>query len=60
MSVKETAKRIIDTLHDDTTLDDIIHALYIRAKIERSEREIREGKGISDDEAKKRLHKCPK
>ncbi len=60
MPVKEIAKNVIDTLPDDTTLDDIIHALYIRAKFDHGEREIREGKGISQEEAKQRLKKWVK
>jgi hypothetical protein len=60
MPVKEIAKNVIDTLPDDTTLDDIIHALYIRAKFDHGEREIREGKGISQEEAKQRLRKWVK
>jgi len=55
MQVKDIAKNVIDTLPDDTTLDDIVHALYIRAKFDHGEREIREGKGISQEEAKQRL-----
>jgi len=51
MQLKDIAKNVIDTLPDDTTLDDIIHALYIRAKFDHGEREIREGKGISQEEA---------
>ncbi|MBN2364694.1 MAG: hypothetical protein JXL67_00900 [Calditrichaeota bacterium] len=57
MNEKELAKNLIDTLPDDCTLDDIIHALYLRIKIEKSEKEIREGKGIPHEEAKKRLQK---
>ncbi|MBW1796447.1 MAG: hypothetical protein JRJ11_17905 [Deltaproteobacteria bacterium] len=60
MPVKEIAKNVIDTLPDDTTLDDIIHALYIRAKFNHGEREIREGKGVSQEEAKQRLRKWVK
>lgn len=60
MPVKEIAKNVIDTLPDDTTLDDIIHALYIRAKFDHGEREIREGKGVSQEEAKQRLRKWVK
>lgn len=36
-------------------MDDIIHALYINVKSSRGEREIREGKGITHAQAKKRL-----
>ena len=41
-------------------MDDIIYALYVNAKFERGEQEIREGKGISNDEAKQRLQKWVK
>ena len=54
---KETAKQVIDSLPDDATMDDIIHALYVNVKFARGEREIREGKGITHAEAKERLRK---
>jgi hypothetical protein len=57
MLTKETAKRVIDSLPDDATMDDIIHALYSNLKFARGEREIRAGKGISHEEAKERLRK---
>ncbi len=54
-SVKDKAKSIIDNLPEDSTMDDIMHALYIKAKIELGEREIEEGKGIPHEEVKQRL-----
>ena len=57
MPVKDIAKRVIDSLPDEATMDDIIHALYVETKFEHREREIREGKGIPHTEAKQRLHK---
>jgi hypothetical protein len=57
MAVKDEAKQVIDALPDDATMDDIIHALYVRAKFEHGERQIREGRGISHDAAKERLEK---
>lgn len=57
MAVKDIAKRVIDALPDDATMDDIIHALYIRAKCERGENQIREGKGIPHEQAKQRMQK---
>jgi hypothetical protein len=57
MPVKDIAKQVIDSLPDEATMDDIIHALYVKTKFERGEREIREGKGISHSEAKQRLQK---
>lgn len=60
MPEKEIAKQVIDTLPDTATLDDITHALYIRAKFAKGEREIRDGKGVPHDEAKQRLKKWVK
>lgn len=57
MPTKETAKQVIDSLPDDVTMDDIIHALYVNIKFARGEQEIREGRGIAHAEAKKRLEK---
>ena len=57
MRGKDAAKQVIEALPDDATVDDIIHALYIRVKCERGEREIRDGKGIPHDQAKQRMQK---
>ena len=57
MPEKDAAKKVIDALPDEATMDDIIHALYVKTKFERGEREIREGKGITHAEAKQRLYK---
>lgn len=57
MPVKETAKRVIDTLPDNISMDDVIHALYVNVKFNRGKQEIREGKGVPHEEAKKRLEK---
>jgi hypothetical protein len=60
MTVKEIAKQTIDILPNEAVFDDIIHALYIKAKFEHGENEIRNGKGILNIEAKKRLQKWVK
>ncbi len=54
---KETAKQVIDSLPNDASMEDIIHALYINIKFSRGEQEIRDGKGISQAEAEKSLEK---
>jgi hypothetical protein len=56
-AVKDQVKKIIDNLPDDTTIDDVMHALYIQAKLERAEKSITDGKGISHEDAKQRLQK---
>jgi len=38
-------------------MDDIIHALYLNIKFAHGESEIRNGGGVSDRDAKKRLEK---
>jgi hypothetical protein len=55
MTDKELAKKLIEALPDDSTLDDIIHVLYIRTKMEKSEKEVREVNSIPHNEAKNRL-----
>ncbi len=57
LAVKETAKRVIDTLPDSATMDDIIHALYLNIKFAHGEKEIRNGKGVSHSDAKNRFKK---
>ncbi len=57
MVVKDIAKHVIDTLPGQATMDDIVHALYIATKFNHGEQEIREGKGISHEEARKMLEK---
>jgi predicted transcriptional regulator len=57
MRLKDVAKNVIDRLPDESSLDDIMHALYITAKFERGEDQIRRGLGVSHEEAKKKLQK---
>ena len=60
MTEKEIAKQVIDTLPTSATMDDVMHALYVRSKFAKGEQEIRDGKGIPHDEAKRRLSKWVK
>jgi hypothetical protein len=57
MTVREIAKSVIEALPEDASMDDIMQALYLRAKLERAERSIDEGRGIPHAVAKKRLQK---
>ncbi|MGI6387972.1 MAG: hypothetical protein ACOX2W_12805 [Desulfomonilia bacterium] len=36
-------------------MDEIIHALYVNVKFSRGEKELREGRGVSQTDAKKKL-----
>ena len=60
MTVKEIAKSVINSLPQNATIDDVIHALYVHAKFHRGEQEIKQKKGISHEDAKKRLRKWVK
>jgi hypothetical protein len=57
MVVKDVAKQVIDNLPDEVSLEDIIQALNVRAKFDSGDRQIDEGRGVSHEEAKKRLAK---
>ena len=57
MAVKDVARRVIDALPDEASMDDIIHALYVNKKFRRGERQIQEGRGVPHEEAKRRLQK---
>jgi hypothetical protein len=57
MCAKAAAKHVIDGLPKNVTMDEVIHALYVASKFDRGEREIRAGKGISDEDAKSRMKK---
>jgi len=59
-NTKEEAKHVIESLPNEATMDDIMRALYISTKFQKGEREIREGRGIDDETARKRLQKWSK
>ena len=55
MTVKDMAMNVINSLPPRATMDDIIHALYIHTKFQHGEQEIKQNKGISHANAKRRL-----
>lgn len=57
MTVKDIARQIIDSLPEDASLDDIMQALYLNTKFRKGEQEIRDGQGISHEEAKAQIRK---
>lgn len=54
-TVKESAHNLIDKLPDQANWDDLMHALYVRQKLERSLKAAEEGNVTSHDDAKKRF-----
>ena len=57
MSTKEEVIKIIKGLPDNATIEDIMHQLYVRAKIEAGIKELDEGKGIPHEEAMDKISK---
>jgi len=54
---KDTIIEMIKTLPDDTTMEDIIEAIYVRKKIEKGLKDSQEGRLFTHEEAKERLAK---
>jgi len=54
-TAKEEIRRLIDTLPDDATWEDVQYSIYVRERIERGRRENAEGKLLDEDEAEHRM-----
>jgi len=50
MNIKEEAKRIIDTLPDNSSWEDIMHRIYVRQSIEAGLNDIDEGRTMDVEE----------
>jgi predicted transcriptional regulator len=56
-SLKKNIAKMIRSLPDDSSVEDIQYHLYVLDKIQKGQQAIRDGKGISHEEAKARLSK---
>jgi predicted transcriptional regulator len=54
-TVKDEIKRMVDSLPDDATWEDVQHSIYVRERIERGRREAAGGKIIDQDEVERRM-----
>jgi predicted transcriptional regulator len=54
-AVKEKALRVIQSLPDDCTMEDIQYHLYVRDKVERGMQAIADGRVVSQEEAERRI-----
>jgi predicted transcriptional regulator len=54
-SAKEEVRRLLDTLPDDASLEDVQYAIYVRERIERGRREAADGKLIDHEEVERRM-----
>jgi predicted transcriptional regulator len=55
--LKEQAIKAIRKLPDTATVDDIIYQVYFIAQVEAGMNDVREGRVVSHEEAKKRMRK---
>ncbi len=56
-SLKDGVADMIHNMPDDSSLEDIQYHLYVLEKVRKGRQSIKDGKGISNEEAKARLSK---
>ncbi len=56
-SLKDEVADMIHNMPDDSSLEDIQYHLYVLEKVRKGRQSIKDGKGISNEEAKARLSK---
>ena len=56
-TVKHEVVKLINSLPDEVGYDEIMAEIYFRQKVDKSLKQIEEGKVISHEEAKKRISK---
>ena len=54
-TIKEEAHKVIDSLPENATWDDLMYELYVRQKIEAGIRAADEGRVISHEQVKQRF-----
>ena len=54
-TAKEEVRRILDSLPDDATLEDVQYRIYIRQAIVAGLRDVDEGRVISQEEVQRRM-----
>lgn len=55
--IKDDVKQLIDKLPDDCSIEDIQYTLYVHSKIQKGQKDMKEGHLISQDEVEKRMEK---
>ena len=55
MIAKKQIQEVIERMPDEIDVEDLMYELYVIDKIEAGRKDVREGKIISHEEAKKRL-----
>ena len=57
MKTKDKVKQMLKGLPDNVTMEDIHYHLYVRQKVEKGLKDIREGRFFTQEEAEKRFKK---
>lgn len=57
LGVKQEILKMIQTLPDEVTIDDIMAELYFKSQVDAGLNELDEGKGILHEEVEKRMSK---
>lgn len=57
MRVREKVIKMIEELPEDITVSNIMAELYLRQNVDEGLKELDEGKGVSHEEAKRRLNR---
>ncbi|MGD0618805.1 MAG: hypothetical protein ABSB67_14200 [Bryobacteraceae bacterium] len=54
-TAKEEVRRLLDSLPDDASLEDVQYSIYVRERIERGRQEANEGKLIDQEGVENRM-----
>lgn len=54
-SVKEEARKLVESLEDDASWDDLVYLIYLQESVERGRRDMREGRVLTTDQLRARL-----
>lgn len=57
ITAKEEVRKMLDSLPDDSSFEDIQYHIYVREKIELGLKAVEEGKVLSEEEAEQRMAK---
>ena len=57
IGVKQEVIKMIQSLPNEATIDDIMAELYFKSQVDAGLKELNEGKGISHEEVEKRMSK---
>ena len=57
VSAKQAALKVIESMPEDASLEEVMYELYFRKRVDRGLRELEEGKTISHAEMKRSLAK---